>query len=100
MRADKCLHYERRNLVPVRQDDNIVASSLESPKVWVFGILNVKVLQVDRVLVWKRLENALEHFPMLVAMDPMLENSWLDFFELKAGVRMESEPVPILSFDN
>ena len=100
MRTNKCLHDERRDLVSVGQNDNVVTPSLESPKVWVLGILNVEIFQVDRVLIGEGLENALEQFPVLIAMNPVLENSWLDFFELKTGVRVERKPVPILSFDN
>ena len=98
--TNKGLHDEGRDFVPVRQNDNVVASTLECPKIWVCRILDVKILQIDRVLIGERLENALEQFPVLIAVDPVFENSWLNFFELKTGVRMESKPVPVWSFDN
>lgn len=99
VRADECLHDKRRDLEPIGQNNNIIASSLESPKVWVFGILDIEILQIDRVLLRKCLENPLEQFPVLVAMDPVLENSRFDFFEPKARVWMEGKPVPVLSVD-
>lgn len=99
MRADECFHDKRRDLVPIGQDNNIIASSLESPKVWVFGVLDIEILQIDRVFLGKCLKNTLEQFPVLVAMNPVLKHPRFDFFELKARVWMEGKTVPVLPVD-
>ena len=99
MCGDVCLHDEGRYLVPVRQHNDVVASSFESPEFRIGGVLNVEVFQIDGVLVRECLENSLKQAPVLVAMDPLLEDSRLYFFELETRVWMESEPMPILSVD-
>ena len=47
-------------------------------------MLDVKILQIDRVFVRECLENSLEQAPVLVTVDPVLKDSWFDFFELEA----------------
>jgi hypothetical protein len=100
MCGDICLHDKRRDLVAIGQHNNVVASSLESPKILLFGVLDVEILQIDWFPVWKRVKDSLEQAPVLIAMDPVFEDSGFYFSELETGIRMEGEPVPVLSVDH
>jgi hypothetical protein len=59
---------------------------------------DVQVFEVNRLLIRKRIENALEHCPVLVAMHPMLIYPGFHLFEFEAGVGVKGEPVPVLPF--
>jgi hypothetical protein len=63
-------------------------------------MFDVQVSQVDGLLVREGVEDALKQGPMLVSVNPMLVSPRLDFLELKAGIWVEAEPQPVLSFND
>ena len=93
--CDESFHFQRRNLVAIGQDDCIVASPLESPKIGLGGMLYIQVFEVDGLLVGKCMENPLEQGPVLIAMNPVLVDARLHLLEFKARERMKGEPEPV-----
>ena len=63
-------------------------------------MLHIQVFDIDRRLVWKGMEYALERGPMLVAVDPMLEDTGLHFFEFEAGIGVKGEPEPVFPLNH
>ena len=63
-------------------------------------MLDVQVFEVNGLLGWKRVENALEQGPMLVTMHPMLMYAGLHLFKVEAGERVEGEPEPVFPIDH
>jgi hypothetical protein len=62
-------------------------------------MLDVQVFEIDRVVLRKCVEDALEQRPVLVSMYPMLENTRLYLSKVESGVRMECEPMPVFPID-
>lgn len=62
-------------------------------------MLDIEILQIYGVLVRKRLKDALEEFPVLVSMDPVLISVGLDLLELKPRPWMERKPEKVLPLD-
>jgi hypothetical protein len=97
MSTDRCFKLQRQDLISTRKNNKIVVTTGKSPEIGLAWMPLIQVLEVDGVLVWKCMEDALKQGGMFVSVDPMLIDTWLHFLELEAGVRMESEPEPILS---
>jgi hypothetical protein len=57
----------------------------------------VEVFEIDRLLIWKRVEDALEEIPLRFPLNPVFEDTWLDFLELESCERMKRKPMPIFS---
>lgn len=95
VRGHESFGVQGQYLVAIGQNDYVIVSSGEGPKVWLGGMLDVQVLQVDGLLGRKGMENALEQGPMLVAMYPMLIYTRLHFFEFKPRKRVKGEPKPV-----
>jgi hypothetical protein len=95
--GDKSFRLQGRDLVPIGQYHEIVVSSHESPMIWLGGMLHVEILEVDRLLLRKRVEDALEKIGVLVAVHPVLVGIWGDFLELETRVRVEVKPEPVFS---
>lgn len=61
-------------------------------------MLDIQIFEVDGLLGRKRVENALEQGPVLVAMHPMLIYTRLHLFKFEAGEGVKGEPEPVFPF--
>jgi len=84
MRRDQSLCVQGRDLVTVGKDNDIITSAAKGPKVGLRWMSDVKILQIDRVLVREGIEYALEKSPVLVAVYPVFVYTRLHLFELKS----------------
>ena len=63
-------------------------------------MLHIQVLQIDGLLVRECMEDALEEWPVLVPMYPLLILTRPYLFKLEAGEGVKCEPEPVFPFYN
>lgn len=100
VRSNKSLRLQGRYLIAIGQNNRIIASSPEGPKIWLGRMLDIQVFEIDGFFGWKCMENALKQWPMLIAMHPMFIYTGFRLFKFEPGKGMKGKPKPVFPFDH